>query len=250
MHSASESKQRAYYDRIAGTYDEHHGSDHGLAYRARVFDRLFAGRALEGVRVLDALCGGGQSSAYFAARGAQVTGVDISAEQCEHYRRRFPGGIALCRSALDTGLADASFDLVITDSLHHLHPDVDAGVAELTRVLRPGGSLVIWEPAGGSLLDHARRLWYRLDPRFFADNEAAIDVDRLGRDQVERLRIERVEYGGNVGYLLVAMSMAMRIPVGWVGVYARPVLRVEEALSRFQGKLTSLWVLAELVKRR
>lgn len=249
MTSVSERKQAAYYDEIAATYDEHHGSRHNLAYRARVFDKLFAGRSLDGVRVLDALCGGGQNSVYFAARGARVTGVDISEKQVEHYRRRFPGGAAHCRSALDTGLPDASYDLVITDSMHHLHPHVDAGVRELARVLRPGGSLVVWEPSAGSALDHARRLWYRLDPTYFEDNEASIDVDRLARDHADLLRLERAVYGGNLGYLLVSMSMVLRIPLRVVDLYAEPMLKIDDALSRVQRKLTSLWVLAELVKR-
>jgi SAM-dependent methyltransferase len=249
MTTTSETKQREYYDEIAGTYDEHYASKHNLAYRTRVFDRLFADRSVEGLQLLDALCGGGQNSAYFAARGAEVTGVDISEKQCEHYRARFPGATVHCRSVLDTGLPDASFDLVITDSLHHLHPNLDDGIRELGRVLRPGGSLIVWEPSAGSVLDRARKLWYRLDRRYFEDNEASIDIDRLARDHEHTFRLERAVYGGNVGYLLVSMSMAMRIPLRWVDVYADPMLRIEDAVSRLQGRLTSLWVLAELVKR-
>ncbi len=249
MSTTSETKQRAYYDEISGTYDEHYASKHNLAYRSQVSDRLFADRPLEGVKLLDAMCGGGQNSAYFARRGCRITGVDISEKQCEHYRRRFPEATVLCRSALDTGLPSESFDLVITDSLHHLHPDVDAGVRELARVLRPGGSLVVWEPSAGSVFDRARQLWYRRDGRYFEDNEASIDIERLARDQADTFRLERAIYGGNVGYLLVSMSMAMRIPLSWVDVYAGPMLRLEDAVSRLQGRLTSLWVLAELVKR-
>ena len=92
------------------------------------------------------MCGGGQNSTYFVARGCEVTGVDISEQQCALYAQRFPGQRVLCRSILDTGLDDDSFDLVFTDSLHHLHPRLDDGVREFHRVLRPSGSLVAWEP--------------------------------------------------------------------------------------------------------
>ena len=94
----SEEKQRRYYDRIAETYDQHYGSDHNLAYRERLFERVFGGVDLAGARVLDAMCGGGQNAAYFVDRGARVTGVDISEKQCEQYRRRFPGSEVVCRS--------------------------------------------------------------------------------------------------------------------------------------------------------
>lgn len=247
--SRSEQRQQRYYDRIAATYDQHYGSEHNLAYRARIFDRLLGGNDLAGRQVLDAMCGGGQNSAFFIARQASVTGVDISEKQCEQYRRRFPDSRVLCRSALDTGLEAESFDLVFTDSLHHLHPHVDAGVREFHRVLRPGGSLVVWEPSAGSAFDYLRKAWYRLDRTYFEENEASIDIERLARDHADRLHLERAVYGGNVGYLLVGLSMALRIPLRLVDHYGPALLRVEEALLPLQGRRTALWVLALLRKR-
>ena len=245
----SESKQRAYYDSIADTYDDHYGSDQNLIYRTRVFDRVLGATQLRGRKVLDAMCGGGQNSTYFVGRGADVTGIDISAKQCEHYKRRFPDNEIICGSALDTGLPDASFDLVFTDSLHHLHPSVDDGVRELSRVLRPGGLLVAWEPSAGSVFDYARKLWYRLDRRYFEDNEASIDVRRLASDHADRLRLERAVFGGNLAYVFVGLSMAMRIPIKWLDYYAEPLFRVEDVLTAFQRRLTALWVMALFEKR-
>ena len=60
--------------------------------------------------------GGGENSTYFVARGCEVTGVDISEQQCALYAQRFPGQRVLCRSVLDTGFDHESFDLVITES--------------------------------------------------------------------------------------------------------------------------------------
>lgn len=246
--SDTEAKQQAYYDEIAETYDEHYGSKHNLIYRKRIFDRLLGGRDLKGAKVLDAMCGGGQNSAYFIERDCDVTGIDISAKQCEHYERRFPKSRVICGSALDTGLPDDSFDLVFTDSLHHLHPHVDAGVSELHRVLRPGGHLVAWEPAAKSLADHARKLWYKLDKKYFEDNEASIDIARLAVDHADKFEIEKALYGGNMAYMFVVLSMAFRIPVQWVDVYAPRMLWLEDAITPLQSRLTSLWVLASLRK--
>lgn len=247
--SESEEKQQRYYDRIAENYDQHYGSSHNLAYRERVFDRVLGGMDFAGMRVLDAMCGGGQNAAYFVARGCQVTGVDISEKQCEQYRRRFPDSQVVCASALDTGLPDGGFDLVFTDSLHHLHPHVDDGIREFHRLLRPGGSLVVWEPSSGSAFDYLRKAWYRLDRKYFEDNEASIDIDRLARDHAAGFDLAEVLYGGNLGYLLVGLSMAMRIPIRLVEHYAPALLRVEEAVLPLQGRRTALWVLARLIKR-
>jgi ubiquinone/menaquinone biosynthesis C-methylase UbiE len=247
--SESEEKQQRYYDQIAENYDQHYGSAHNLAYRERIVDRALGGMDLAGLRVLDAMCGGGQNAAYFVARGCRVTGVDISEKQCEQYRRRFPDSDVVCASALDTGLEAESFDLVFTDSLHHLHPHVDAGMREFHRLLRPGGSLVVWEPSSGSAFDTLRKVWYRLDRTYFEDNEASIDVDRLARDNRGRFDLAEVLYGGNFGYLLVGLSMALRIPLRLVDHYAPALLKVEEAVLPLQGRRTALWVLARLVKR-
>lgn len=247
--SESEARQQQYYDRISDTYDQHYGSAHNLAYRERVCDLVFAGMDLAGLRVLDAMCGGGQNAAYFVARGCRVTGVDISEKQCEQYHRRFPDSQVVCASAFDTGLEAESFDLVFTDSLHHLHPHVDDGMREFHRLLRPGGSLVAWEPSSGSAFDYLRKAWYRLDRTYFEDNEASIDVERLGRDHAARFELAEVVYGGNLGYLLVGLSMAMRIPLRLVDHYAPALLKVEEAVRPLQGRRTALWVLARLVRR-
>jgi ubiquinone/menaquinone biosynthesis C-methylase UbiE len=246
--SASEAKQQAYYDDIAATYDVHYGSDNNIAYRARVYDQLLGTWKLRGMRVLDAMCGGGQNSAYFIGKGADVTGIDISSKQCEHYQRRFPDSQVICGSALDTGLADASIDLVFTDSLHHLHPHVDRGVREFARVLKPGGHMLVWEPAAKSIIDRARKLWYRLDRKYFEDNEASIDINRLARDHAKLLNLENALYGGNIAYLFVVLSMALRIPVGLVDRYASAAFWLEDKLTPLQGESTSMWVLALLRK--
>ncbi len=241
--SESEKKQRAYYDSIATEYDEHYGSQEGLAYRARQFDRVMGSRDLRGLRALDAMCGGGQNSTYFAKRGCDITGIDISQGQTDFYRKRFPEAEVVCGSALDMPFEDESFDLVFTDSLHHLPPKVNGGMAEIHRVLRPGGLFLAWEPSAGSVFDYARKLWYRLDPTYFEENEEAIDVDELAADNRESFDLVDCVYGGNVAYASVALSMAMRIPVRVAESYAKRAQWIEDKLTPLQGRRTALWAL-------
>lgn len=247
--SDEEAKQKAYYERIASTYDAHYGSDHSLDYRRAVYDSVMRDYPVEEWKALDAMCGGGQNSAYFIERGCDVRGIDISEQQCQHYKERFPDSEVTCGSALETPFDDGSFDLIFTDSLHHLPPYVDRAMHEFHRILRPGGLLLAWEPSAKSMFDYARKLWYRLDRKYFEDNEESIDFEKLARDNQDLFRLERVVYGGNVAYLTVGLSMAMRIPLHWVDYYARPAQWLETKLTPLQTRTTSLWALALLQKR-
>jgi SAM-dependent methyltransferase len=247
--SQSEKEQRDYYNRIAGVYESHYGNPQALRYRGEVFDRFLPGENFEGLQVLDAMCGGGENSVYFHSRGASVTGVDISEAQCEFFQKRFPDASAVCASILQSGLPSESFDLVVTESLHHLHPHVQAATRELIRVLKPGGKLLVWEPSSGSLLDLARKLWYRLDSEYFEDNEASIDFRRLNLDTEDHLDCLRLVYGGNFAHFLVMSSMQFRIPPGLVRWYAPFLLWLEPWVEKLQGRLLSSWGLALYRKR-
>lgn len=241
--SGVEAKQKQYYNEIASEYDSHYGSPAALRYRQEIYRQILGDIPLAGKDVLDAMCGGGQNTAALEGTGARVVGIDLSEGQCEQYARRFPDAQVRCGSILDTGFPDASFDLIVCESLHHLHPYVNDGMRELVRLLRPGGHLLVWEPSAGSVLDLARKVWYRLDRKYFEENEAAIDVERLARKHAGSVKLLRRRYGGNVAYLLVATSMVLRIPVKWVGRMAPVLMPVERVLGVLQTRLTSLWVL-------
>ncbi|MCI5116871.1 MAG: class I SAM-dependent methyltransferase [Candidatus Electrothrix sp. LOE1_4_5] len=241
MLSESEQRQCAYYDRIAKTYDQHFANPYALQYRYQVFQDFLGELSFKEQRVLDAMCGGGENSGFFLQQGANVTGIDISRQQCELYKKRYPNATCLCSSILNTGLPDGSFDFVITESLHHLPPKIDEGVYELSRLLRPGGILMIWEPATGSLLDLARKIWYRLDRRFFEENESAIAVEELAHRHAGQLQLNRLEYGGNVAHLFVQSSMQFRIPLSWLPRYAPFLIRLEPRIQKLQGRRTACW---------
>jgi 2-polyprenyl-6-hydroxyphenyl methylase / 3-demethylubiquinone-9 3-methyltransferase len=96
-----------------------------------------------GQRVLDAGCGGGLVSKGLAAAGASVVGVDISVPSLEVAGRAVRGGFHPVAGALERlPFADGSFDAIVAaDVLEHL-PDLPAAVAELARLLAPGGRLL------------------------------------------------------------------------------------------------------------
>lgn len=114
---------------------------HAAGYRA-VIERLGPGR------LLDVGCGQGFESVGLAAEGRTVVGVDYSAEATATAAARFgPDGLGVARmDALDMGLAGGSFDWACSSHLIEHFTRPEAHVAELARVLRPGGAAFFLTP--------------------------------------------------------------------------------------------------------
>jgi ubiquinone/menaquinone biosynthesis C-methylase UbiE len=92
---------------------------------------------------LDAACGTGRRSVYLAELGHIVIGVDSSPAMLERARRKVPGGEFHEADLRQLPLPDDHVDLVVC-ALAPMHvPELAAVFAELVRVLRPGGNLVI-----------------------------------------------------------------------------------------------------------
>ena len=100
-----------------------------------------------GERVLDLACGTGDLAFAAARRGAHVTGLDLTPTMIANARVRAKREAAAERVQWSVGdmtslpVADASFDVVTTGYGLRNVPDLPAALAEIHRVLRPGGRL-------------------------------------------------------------------------------------------------------------
>jgi SAM-dependent methyltransferase len=105
---------------------------------------------VSGRDVVDIGCGGGVLVRALTARGARVTGVEISESQLAAAIRDDDSGGAryVVGVAQRLPLADASVDVVVfMRALHHVPPpDMLSALREARRVLRPGGVVYIAEP--------------------------------------------------------------------------------------------------------
>ncbi len=96
-------------------------------------------------RVLDLAAGTGTSSRPFADAGATVVPADLSLGMLAVGKQRQPDLAFVAADALHLPFADASFDAVtISFGLRNVQ-DTDAALAELHRVTKPGGRLVVCE---------------------------------------------------------------------------------------------------------
>jgi ubiquinone/menaquinone biosynthesis C-methylase UbiE len=109
--------------------------------------------SIEGLRLLDLGCGFGALSAYFAGRGATVTGIDPTESRLEVGRsvaaeHELP--VEFMRGRMeDLDLPDGSFDIAVqNNSLCYIVSGEErhAALLETARVLVPGGRLIIRNP--------------------------------------------------------------------------------------------------------
>jgi SAM-dependent methyltransferase len=131
------------YGRFMGRYSE------PLAVEFAAIADLQPGR-----RALDVGCGPGALTAQLVERlgVASVTAVDPSASFVEAVRTRFPGLEVQVGTAEDLPYADGTVDAALAQLVVHFMSDPVAGLREMARVTRPGGTVAacVWDFAGGN----------------------------------------------------------------------------------------------------
>ncbi|MEU6832501.1 class I SAM-dependent methyltransferase [Nocardia beijingensis] len=126
-----------------------------------LFDDIVA-QLDHGAQVLDVGCGGGQLAVGLATTGTtlRLTGIDLSPQQVRRARKRgAPLGSRIQfreGSAMDLPFPDGAYDAVISSGSIKHWPNQRKGLAEMIRVLRPGGLLLVIEADRGCTFEDAR----------------------------------------------------------------------------------------------
>jgi ubiquinone/menaquinone biosynthesis C-methylase UbiE len=167
---------RAEYDALAPDY-ERRWSRYITASVEQTLKRV---RLLPNERVLDVGCGTGVLLGRILDRNpdSQVTGVDLSPAMVTQARRRLPQGVPLAVADAEALPFPAHrFDIVVSVSSFHFWPAPRLALAELRRVLRPGGRLVVtdWcdEYLACRVCDRILRLVDPAHQRIYARSECA-----------------------------------------------------------------------------
>lgn len=144
--------------------------------------------------VLDVGCGDGQIARALAANGATVLGIDPTQMHIDIANDRAGGPSYLLGSATSLPVEDASQDAVVACLVFEHIDEVDAAIAEVARVLKPGGQFsfflnhpLLQTPGSGWIDDHI------IDP--------PEQYWRIGPYLVEAESIEEVELGVHIRFI-------------------------------------------------
>jgi SAM-dependent methyltransferase len=232
-------RQKSHYETIHELYEAHYYDAESMLFRERfVYDLMFAGLDLNGKDVADLASGSGYNSLWVSRRypQARLCGLDISEKACAAYRALL--GCDAHVFDITSGSTDGRvFDVaMIFGGLHHCVSDLPGALRTMARLVRPGGLLLMFEPNSRSVLDAARRLWYRLDNSFEDQTERALDHDDLCALAAPYFQPVSVRHMGGPAYFLVYNSMIFRIPQKWKGALSRALFPLERAYNHLPGR--------------
>jgi SAM-dependent methyltransferase len=162
-------------------------------------------------RVLEVGCGWGELAEWLARdTAAQVVAVDLSERMVELARAR--GVDAQVGDVQELPFADGSFDVAVAAWMLYHVPDLDRGLSELARVLRPGGALVAVTNSVGHLRELRDLLAYPDGQEELFNRENGEELLRRHFSQVERRDADGVVTVRN-RQKLVAYRDSMQVPV-------------------------------------
>jgi demethylmenaquinone methyltransferase/2-methoxy-6-polyprenyl-1,4-benzoquinol methylase len=215
-----EGQVRAMFDRIAGLYDLMNsvmtvGLHHEWRRRAADLAALSPGD-----RVLDVATGTGDLAVELAGRvgsAGEVVAIDFSEEMLARAREKAPAVRFQWGNALELDFPDDAFDAATVGFGARNFADLERGIAEMARVVRPGGRVVILEittPTRGVLATFFKVWFDRLVPalgRVMGDSDAYTylpsSVKRFPGPQdlaatMDRCGLERIRYRLTAGGII------------------------------------------------
>jgi SAM-dependent methyltransferase len=228
-------RQRLLFEGLHSHYACHQYHPTVMEYRRRfIYEPMFSGIDLNGAKVIELCSGSGHNSLYLKEKfpSVSLTGVDISRTACADYENRVGAPCMLLDLTEPGGKTSDTFDIAfVVGGLHHCIANLEIVLSNVAAMLKPGGQLLMMEPSNQFFLDPVRKLWYRLDKRFFdAETERALNHDELFAMAGGNFKLQSVKFFGGPGCAFILNGMVLRIP-----------LRVKSFIAPFLWKAEAAW---------
>lgn len=226
--------QKKRYNREAFSHDRFHQSTIVQEYRNIFIRQNLFSNTFENLQVLDGMCASGVETGYLISLGAHVEGLDISEANCLLFEKNW-GRPCKVASIHSTGFPSEHFDAIyICGGLHHILPYLEQTLNEIHRILKKGGRFYFVEPNKKTVLNYLRKIWYLISPKFTKE-ENAIDYDKELKVFLDiGFEEEKLDLGGNIGYLLVGQMIHLRFLSMFVIPLKLPIFYLENFLNRFK----------------
>lgn len=201
-------------------------SGNGFLYHSQIVTRMLQGIKFREGRysdsVLDVGCGIGFVSQLYP--NYDIVGIDVSDGMLARNPYKH-----LKAPAEAIPFPDNSFDYVVCRSLLH-HLEVPAkGMAEMARVLKPGGKWVCWEPNLSVFNDWIRKL-SKKTKRFSHWHKNFSPQELVGLIDGAGLTITEKVYHGHLAYPLLGFPDILEVPLPlWAG---RLLMKIDDAIAK------------------
>ncbi|MGI4851433.1 MAG: class I SAM-dependent methyltransferase [Janthinobacterium lividum] len=244
--------QKDHYELIHDEYLAHYYDPTSMEYRHKfLYKYLFKDIDLNNKKVADLACGSGYNSLslleYFPK--AQVSGFDISNKACEDYKK------ILNRPSYEVDLTKnmsfkKEYDFVmIIGGLHHCVSDLDATFENIYSLLKPNGTLLMFEPNKKYFLEPVRKYWYKKDKYFEENTEAALDHKMLISKYFNKFDSKTVYYLGGPAYFLIYNSLLFRFPTKYKKLISPILMKLEQLYNILPGKCLFPYFIASWTKK-
>ncbi len=196
-------QSRRFFEEQASAYDSSGMGKQARAVHPRVMEKL---EQLEFDTILDIGCGTGTFLSLITAKSsnATISGIDLSPEMIKAAKGKLGGTVDLrVGDSEELPWAESSFDVVLSTQSFHHYPNPGKVLAEMKRVLKPNGHLIIadfWRPA-------PVRQIMNLLMRFDKDGDVRVYSEKEIRRLVEGTGFKSIEWDviNNQAFILSAM---------------------------------------------
>lgn len=236
----ADARQKQMFEDMHDRYSEATTDRYAEAYKEEFIYRPVL-RELEGAKSLMELASGvGSASGWMRDHhpDLEISGCDISESAAREFTERHDRPCFVWDLTRPIEPEETYDAVLVMGGIHHLVADLPTAFANISRLLNPGGKLIMTEPNADFVLEPLRKLWYKLDTDHFdAENEHALSHPKLAKEHAGSLTPSSLSYVGGPAYFLLLQNWVLRIPNGTKKFIAPALMVAERLYHRLPGRL-------------